>query len=358
MPSCRGLTRRLFVDVHDLVTVVPNDPSALSSVDTPFVAFEHPFKDCAGRFERQINSIGRYNAAVLLGDTWPDTHYVCITSSDLQRLYSIYRKPQDRWTQCLWPETAIYTAGVAKFIGVNPGIHYRPQLWTFCRYIELCSKNGEDIDILSEGTICVKNRSVYPLAYPVISLSEEKCRLTILYYGDQTGISGLEGDDTQLIYMGAGKPDGATFNLGLAAAHGRFIAVCREGDEIDPDRFKQQIKADADLVMCPVEGGGSSWLPYRYTHRVDEPSEQLSSILFRREIFEHIGAAHPTLTVGFEYDLFVRIVSDKRMSIVNQSIPLVRREKRIESPVYAQQVYNDAANRVRYSKDYHAPAIR
>ena len=354
-----GPTRSLSVNIHELVTVVPNDTELLAHVTTPFVSFVQSFEERVGRFERQVEGMGRYNASILLGDTWPDSYHDMFGWGRVHQAVQQYTKPQPRWEASIWPETALYTTGVAKLLGVNPAVRYRPQMWTFCQFFEKCNVRDEDIDTLPEGVIYAQDRNIYPLTYPMLKLQPEQCELTILYYGnlnhkDWPSIP----PDTEIFLMGDGEPDGATFNKGIEWAHGRYVAVCQEGDVVNLERFKIQIEDDADLSLCPVAGGGDAWLLRAYTDVTDTPSEQLGSMLFRRSIFEKIPGAYPDLQTGFDYDLFVRIVSDERMTIAYRSTPLVARDLYLPyGRVYTQQVYNDASNRIRYTKDYHAVAI-
>lgn len=348
------------MSIHKLVTVVPNEPDALAQVITPFVAFAHSLGDRTGRFERQVEGMGRYNVSILLGDTWPDAYHDALGWGRVHHVVDTYTKPQPRWATSIWPETVLYTSGVAKLLGVNPNVRYRPQLWTLCQFFEKCNVRDEDIDILPEGLIYAHDRNIYPLDYPMLKLRAEQCELSLLYYGSVKAVARMQppSADSEIIFMGS-EADGATFNAGISAAHGKYVAVCREGDVVDPKRFEIQMADDADLSLCPVEDGGDPWLLRAYTNTPDTPSEQLSSMLFRRSIFEKIPGAHPDLQVGFDYDLFVRIVADERLTVVAHSAPLVKRKLSLPyGRVYSQQVYNDAANRVRYTKDYHALSIR
>lgn len=349
------------MDVNSFVTIIPNDPVALEQVTTPFVSFVHPLTDRIGRFERQIESMARYNVGILLGDTWPDSYHDRINWVRTHQTLDKYTEPQTRWATVLWPETALYVTGVAKMLGVNASIRYRPQLWTFCQFFEKCRNNSEDIDLLNEGTIYSSDRSVYPLSYPQLSLQEEQYSLSIFWYGaTEFNRDGLKlPHDIEILSAGDVTPDGENFNRLVEKAHGRYIAVCRDGDTIVPSRFNLQMDAKADLCISPVVAGGSPWLLRGYTQVADTPSEQLSTMMIRRDVFNRVGGAATELTAGFDYDLFVRICADSRNSVAYISEPLVARELSLPcGSVYTQQVYNDAANRVRYTKDYHAIAVR
>lgn len=347
------------MDVEKLVTVVPNDPKALAAVSTPFVTFEHPFKDRYSRFERQLEGMGRYNVGILFGDTWPDSYHDKMNWGEFHDVTGSYWKPQKKWSRAIWPETALYVTGVAKLLGVNPTVKYRPQMWTFCRFYEKCRVNQEDVDLLNEGTIYVQDRNIYPLTYPKLQLQPDQRELTIFWYGKKPCSDLYQlPKDTEVLHSQE-EPNGNNFNRLVEQASGKYIAIHRDGDMSVSERFKIQLGAAADLVLCPVAGGGAPWLIRGYTQTVDTPSEQLSSMMIRRSALASTGGAHPEMTAGFDYDLFVRMSVDPTISIAHLSETLIARDLKCPyGHVYTQQVYNDAANRVRYTKDYHALSVR
>ena len=55
------------------VTVIPVSNAALQAVETPYVAFEHEFKDRPGRLTRQADALDLDGAMALyvVGDVWP-----------------------------------------------------------------------------------------------------------------------------------------------------------------------------------------------------------------------------------------------------------------------------------------------
>ncbi len=67
------------------VTVVPMLNDALQAVKTPYVAFEHPFKDRPGRFERQADYLDEYGTQYTwtIGDVWPAAAVNCHSSTSL-----------------------------------------------------------------------------------------------------------------------------------------------------------------------------------------------------------------------------------------------------------------------------------
>ena len=216
------------------------------------------------------------------------------------------------------------------------------------------------MDILPEGVIYAKDRQIYPLAYPKLQLQPETCELTVIVFGERKNIACAEiPDDAEVIEVE--DVSGRSFNRAMEQAHGRFVALCQDGDIVTPERFAIQLQDDADLSLSPIESEQEhpAWSIRGYTQEADRPSNQLSTMMFRRSIFEELEGAHPDMTDGFDYDLYVRLVSDHRFEIAYHADTLVSRELFLEDgAVYTQQVYNDAVNRVRYTKDYHAPSIR
>jgi hypothetical protein len=351
----------MSVPVSDEITVIPVSAAALAQVTTPFVTFEHPHRVRTGSLERQLEAMDRYGAVIVLGDTWPDSFHDQVHWERTRKIIKQYDEPQERWSDVVWPETAVYALGVARMLGVNEKVTYRPQLWIFSQFFEKCNKSwDEDIDILPEGTLYADNRCIYPVHYPKLALQDEQCELTVIVFGAAADeVVGLQVEgDVEVIGIG-NEASGLWFNAAMEQAHGKYVAVCRGGDIVHPDRFDLQLAAAADLSLSSVIGCDRPWSLRGYTHRADLPTEQLSTLMFRRDIFRRIPGACPDLQTGFEYDLFVRIASDQSMTVAYLAEPLVERPLHLPfGRVYTQQVYNDAVNRVRYTKDYHAPSIR
>jgi hypothetical protein len=375
----------------ELVEVIPVSEKRLANVTTPFVAFEHPFEDRVGRYEHQIEAATRYMPVILFGDTWPDAYHKPLSyQAKLDFVRGYANSAQRRWATVLWPETILYVTEMAQLLGVNERVRYRPQMWTFCQYFEMCNHQVIDVELLCEGVIHVPNRCVYPLTYPKLRLQKEKCDLTILYWGRMTPENKDNIPTGSEVLMMGDEPDGESFNRGIEQAHGRFVALCREGDRtLVAYRFKRQMDDDADLSLSSVSSDElmpapdncgphlypswqsdepievfmqprtHAWSLRGYTSESDRPTAQLSTMMFKRSLFDRIPGAHPDLIDGFEYDLYVRIVADQQADVTYHRAPLVHHN--LELPfgrVYAQQVYNDAVNRVRYEQDYHALSIR
>ena len=259
------------MNLDELVTVAPMTAAALQRVTTPFVAFEHPLVDRVGRFERQIESMTRYMPVIVLGDTWPDSFHDPMRWARMTEIYETYTKPQERWASCVWPETALYSTNIAKLLGVNEQVRYRPQLWTFCQFFEKCNlRRSDDIDMLPEGVIYVDDRMLYPLTYPKLQLQPETCELTVVIFGSRSDVAGALLPDGAEVIEVADQPSGAAFNRAIMQAHGRFVAICQAGDTLAPTRFEQQLEDDADLSLSSIETSGKTfaWSLRGYTQRV------------------------------------------------------------------------------------------
>lgn len=343
----------------DNVSIIPPTAAALAAVETPFVSFTHPFKVRIGSIERQIEAMRCYMAIITLGDVWPDSFHDALNWGRTHPLFATYTQPQERWCICLWPETAVYMTDTAKLLGVNESVKYRPQLWTFCQYFEKFSTGEDcDFDVLPEGSIYVADRQLYPATYPMLELLPEDRELSIVALGGRP--RGPTPNDAEIIY----HPDisGDAFNWAMQQATGRYVMCMQGGDRQLNDRAVRQLEDAADLSLGAImleNGELKSWGLRDYTFRTDLPVEQFGTMMFRRDVFRTIPGAHPDMTAGFDYDLYVRIVSDARFDVVMHRAPLIERVQTFPyGQVYTQQVYNDAANRVRYERDYHAVAVR
>lgn len=365
------------------MTVIPFSNVALRDVKTPFVAFEHPFQDRAGRFERQVDAMRLNTSVILFTDTWPDAFHDPFVSGRTRDALMAYGLPQKRYAHCLWPETALYQTDVARLFVVDETIKYRPHVHFFCQYWSACSealRTADDVDLSMEAGICVPDRNIYAVDYPAPRLSKEKCQLSVIVliergntfkirrsdfpYGAEIIIvncttTNVDTDGLAVIDCSM-MPTGAAFNVAVAEAHGKFIAIHKAGNTTG-QRFDVQMSDDVDLSIVPIRNGDKleGWSSFGFTQLTDVPNGQAGGLMFSRRSLSTYSA-QPTMHAGFDYDLYLRIVADQSMSLAYHD------DICIDGPVYTnpygtlytQQVYNDAANRLRYGKVYHAWAIR
>lgn len=353
------------MDINKLLTIIPASDAALHAVTTPFVAFEHDFDTRAAWAERQLEAFQRTTARVLLGDTWPDAHHDPMQWGRSSKVLQKYGTRSSRYDVRVWPETAIYHTGVAQLYNVDPTIHYRPQMHFFSQYIEPCSKQileGDDVDMSPEAIIKVPDRNIYEVQYPVVKLPARECQLSIIAIGSPDLAD--RPADSQVVELSGDEslPTGARFNLALERAAGEYIAVAVEGYTNLPRRFEQQLEYASDLSIGAVNTGGGQelWTPYACMQYTDAPTGQLATMMFHRRVFERLGGACRDMSEGFGYDLFVRSLGEPDLSWTCHYKGLVRGEPYVcrSGKTYLQEVYNDVANRVRYTKGYHARSIQ
>ncbi|HSN70896.1 MAG TPA: hypothetical protein VLT59_05275 [Steroidobacteraceae bacterium] len=369
--------------VSNLVTVIPFKNDALRAVTTPFVAFEQPFPERAGRFERQLDALHRNCAVVMLTDTWPNAYHDALSWKRVKGLIQGYGAPQERYTDGVWPESALYQTTVAQMFELDESIRYRPLMWLYALYWDTCAnplRAADDMEISPEAGIVVPDRNIYPVTYPTPKLGEPEVPLTLIVFVDRDDkpVVGAEElpPDTQVIVLQCAAevttscgevidcrdvPLGTAFNRALAASRGRRIAICRAGDR-QLRRFDIQLKDDVDMSLSTIRCEDHTldgWGMYSFTYTVDAPTRQLGTLMFTRRALERY-AAHPDMDDGFDYDLYLRVLTDSDMSVAYHETPLVQGYKSVRpyGRIYTQQVYNDAANRIRYGKVYHAWSYR
>lgn len=376
------------MQVPDFVTVIPFDDEALRVVTTPFVAFEQPFESRAGRFERQKEVMFCNSPVVVLTDTWPDAHHDALNWSRGQEILKLYGQPQPRFTPCMWPESAMYVTDIAKMFKIDERIRYRPPMWFFSQYFEQCvdlqnepKRNDDDAEISPDAGIRVYDRNIYPVEYPKLKLAPVETDLTVIVIYDWDDSAMLDpksvpkgaeiliakcrpmwiNADIGRIFDCSGMPVGAAFNRLVQLAHGKRIAVHRPSARSN-DRWNRQLKDDADLSLSTIQldrDAIEGWGMYSFTHVVDKPTRQLGTMMFSRKALER-HAAHPDMPDGFDYDLYLRMMLDEELEVVYHETPLVHDRKNLcpYGRQYTQQVYNDAANRLRYGKAFHAWSYR
>lgn len=351
-------------DVPDNLTIIPMTNAALRAVDTPFVAFEHAFKTRPAWHLRQMEGFRRNSAFVMLGDTWPDAYHAPVSWGVVSNTLKSYDKPQSRHSVSVWPETAIYHTGVAKMFAIDESIRYRPQMQFFGQYYDSCAfdiRHGDDVEISPEAAIYVDDRNIYPVTYPTLYLPPAQMQLSVVSVGEDE--SQLPSD-LHVVQMSDDRtiPAGKRFNDAVLQTASEYVAVVVAGYTNVLDRLELQLRDRAALSLGAVitPDGLEQWLPQNHVQLSDVPSGQLATMMFHRSVFERLGGACEELPEGFEYDLFLRVVSAGDLPLAYHTDGLVRGEPYVcrNGAAYTQQVYNDAANRLRYTKGYHGPAIQ
>ena len=355
----------------EYITVIPMTNAALRSVRTPFVSFEQPFENLPARFERQLLAMTRNTASVLLGGTWPDAYHDPIQWGRSSELLKAYFVPRTRYIQALWPETAVYNTSVARLFTIDESIRYRPQMHFFCQYYDACApaiRAGDDMDLSPEAAIFAPDRNIYEVSYPKIVLPPVDRKLSVLQFGAGSIAESLTDqvllDAAQLIGVSADDalPLGLRFNQAVEQSTGEYIVVTDARYVNRDTRFSLQLADEADLSMSAISASGAreAWVPYGYAQDTDTPTGQLATMVFHRRVFEQLGGACVDLSHGFEYDLFVRILNAQNLTLAYHNDPLVSGPSYVcaDGKTYLQQVYNDAAARIRLTKGYHVRTVR
>ena len=357
------------MDIKKLVTVIPLCEDALQKVETPFVTFEHEYKTKPAWIERQVEASQRVTARVLLGDTWPDAQHDPLNWGRASSLLKKYDQPQPHGAVSVWPETAIYYTGVAQMYRPNPNIKYRPHMHFFGQYYDACAKHarricgGDDIDVTSEAVIHVPDRNIYEVTYPKLQLRPADRQLSVIVIGDSVPV--FPDKDVQVIRMSNDTtiPAGERFNRAVEQTTGERIGIASSDYDDSEYRWERQLEAAVDFSIGPVRTRGQGlekWIPYNHTHSVDKPGGQLATMMFSRQVFVRLGGACAEMSVGFGYDMYLRIFDDEALTTAYHTDPLVagRPYSCCEGTAYTQNVYNDAANRSRYTvRGYHARTI-
>ena len=378
----------------DDLTVIPMTNEALQAVTTPFVAFEQPFPERAGRFERQLEALSESVAALMLTDTWPDSlHDSTIFSKNGAALDAV-GKPATVDSRLVWPETAVYKTNVAQLYEIDERVFYRPHMHFFGRVRDNITGHwAAECGISPEAAIRVPDRGIYELgkSAQAVALSDESKRVTgilvidhlttvhpetlqswqaqserskelivVLCGGDQkTVLSAVRAADIVIDASPMDAPSDA-FNLALEQAHGTYVVL------VDPigvslrERLEYQCDCDVD-VSAVVAFRDYELALHTHSWKSGMPGAIEFSLMFHRRVFERTGGMYPTLPVGFVYDKFLQAQQHYDLSFAMLRQQLIGN---IDYPypygrVYSQQVYTDVFRR-RLIKDgeFHAWSLR
>jgi hypothetical protein len=376
------------VDIHDKVTVVPFNRSAVQAVTTPLFVFEQPFPVRAGRLERQVEALHRNNAVVLLTDVWPTAFHDPIHYGYACKIIKNYNQPCDRWDRAAWPETAMYQSDVGKMLDLDESIVYRPHMWlfgSFCDEIPTVALAGEEVDIASEAAITVDDRAYYAIPDPpMLKLTPSSERLTVIVIADRFTTSlqpalaslkqqtigqyqlilvlcetkDLKVDVTPDAVVEFDGPTGAAVNMAIERATGERIAIMLADQQSVPNRFERQLHEPTWLSMSPIKlpDGVERWaqVAHRHTRFAERPTGSFGSMMIHRNVFDRIPGMHPTMHVGFEYDFFIRCnLNSIDMVVFDDCLVSGDPYAAPYGLSYTQQVYNDITRRWNYDENYH-----
>jgi len=362
------------------VTVIPMTNAALAAVKTPFLAFEHPFKDRPGRFTRQADEIVMTCHSILFGDTWPDSYWAPTPFPSVPVPRDLDFAHKFDGIQA-WPETILYNTSLARTYTIDEAIVYRPTVHFWGQISDTIIEKADWTWAVSRETaLYVDDRGRYPIPAPSpVTLPPEACELSVIVIEDRfvkdaaLSMDSLDRQtvkEWQLIYIDAtdGKPLGKAFNEALAKAKGKYIAVWDLHQKSDPSRFELQLKTGADCIETGygVDKAGAIRevhlpipLPHAYTYASRTVSGTSGTYMFHRRIFERLGGCIECLHTGHLYDLYLRILQDRELSIAMVDKVLVFGDavELLHGRIYSQFVFNDIANNHRAKEGFHEWAI-
>lgn len=358
------------------VTVIPMTNKALEAVTTPFVAFEHPFKDRPGRFTRQADEIVMTCHSILFGDTWPDSYWASTPFPNVPPYRDIEQAHKFDSIQA-WPETILYNTSLARTYPIDEAIVYRPAVHFWGNISDtIIEKSDWTWAVSKEAALHVEDRGRYPIPDPSpVTLPPESCELSVIAIQDRfvtdpkpsfTSLDEQTASSWQFIYIDAtdGRPLGAAFNQALSKANGKYIAVWDLHQKADPLRFELQLKTGADCIETGhgIDKGNALRevhlpvpLPHSYTYASRTVSGLSGTYMFHRRVFERLGGCIDCLHTGHLYDLYLRILQDRqlRIAMIDKVMVFGEAIEAIHGRAYSQFVFNDIANNHRAKEGFH-----
>ena len=376
----------------DDLTVIPMTNAALKTVKTAFVAFNQPFPERAGRFERQLEAFRESTAAVHLTDTWPDALHDAMVYPSSRDAVEAVGLPIDGTTRLVWPETAIYKTEVAQLHEIDERVIYRPHMHFFGQIRDNFTGHwSSECGMSPEAAIIVPDRGIYEYGEPAspIALGAESVRVTgILVIDHLTKVhsEALQSWQTQteqskeliVVLCGADRdaaqsacvaadhviesdcasPSDAV-NDALRRAHGTYITLLDPMGVSLRERLKIQCSSAADVSSAVTQRDYELAL-HTHSWRAGVPGHVEFTLMFHRRVFERTGGMYPTLPVGFIYDKFLQAQQhfDLSFNMLRQQLLGNIGYPQPYGKAYTQQVYNDVFRR-RSIKDgeYHAWAL-
>lgn len=374
------------------VTVVPMLNEALQAVRTPYVAFEHPFKDRPGRFERQADCLDEYGGQYFwtIGDVWPAAVEKPMMIRTLRR--ALRGIPRANYLKnFMWPEGVLYHTCAAQLISIDERVVYRPQLAYWLRLYEEMGGAFADGALLStEAHIEVPDRVGYPHkpAVPKIAFAPATLPLTLIAATDDhaatlkqslKSLSAQTFTNWELRIVDCGSTDGTreildgicdprivflphtgrrtrgnALNLAMESACGERIAIWEPTCTALPQRLERQLMFQGDMVGCQLaeisEKDGyvnyqprpSDLLYYAFTrYSVIEPIP-FPSLMFHRKLVQQHGGFDTKLSVRYGYEFELRVLDDQQNSYGRLETELVLRlaaAPNDETTVYGRYYY-------------------
>ncbi len=139
------------------------------------------------------------------------------------------------------------------------------------------------------------------------------------------------------IYSGGNRGGGYSRNLGAEHARGEFIAFLDDDDEWEESKLSEQLLAinrtDSGLCYTGISVVNESGREGRYIFRKpgSDPFKAImkknfigttSSVMLRRETFEQTGGFDPSLRALQDYDLYIRILKNSRITGIDKPLTI------------------------------------
>lgn len=345
------------------VTVIPVSNAALQAVETPYVAFEHAFKNRPSRLTRQADALDLDSAmaAYAIGDVWPMGQLKPYSVRRMQNFVRSFALFKPVFRTHLWPETALYKTNVLKHCVLNEKIVYRPAAEPWTRLKKDIGRSFSRRTLyMPEPMITVADRMCYShtFAGPDLTLPGASCAVSILIVldgaipdliavtdvfkqsladievlvADCDGQAGKLADVTEArltVVDTAGMTRAAAMNHLLELSHGKRIALWDTSCAYDPARLEQQMKIDADFVGGPVQGDDEAELhdsiPLGHTNFSGLSYVPQETMLISRKAFERLGGFDPYLSVQYALDIQLRAFGDTDLTLAQHQAMLARR---------------------------------
>jgi hypothetical protein len=347
----------------DRVTVIPVSNEALQAVETPYVAFEHPFKDRPGRLTRQADALDLDSAmaAYAVGDVWPMGQLRPYSTKRMRNFISGFEHFRPIFSTHLWPEAMLYKTSVLQNCALNEKIIYRPAVepWTRLKR-NLGASMVERTLFMPEPMIEVEDRLRYSHVFagvpPVLPAVQSPVSVLIVLDGKipfqqavtdvfaqtisdfQVLVADCDGraamfagiDDPRWLLLDTpGLTRAAALNLLLERAHGERIALWDPSCTYERDRLERQLAFDADFVGGPVAATAGfeehDPIPFGHTNFSGLSYVPQETMLISRRVFERLGAFDPYLSVQYGLDLQLRAFGDTELTLARQRDAMARR---------------------------------
>ncbi len=393
------------------VTVIPMLNDALQAVETPYVAFEHPFRDRPGRFERQADGLDIFSDQYFwtIGDVWPAAGAKPMMIRTLRRaLRGIPRAAE--LAKFLWPEGVLYRTSVVKLYPIDARVVYRPHLaYWLGIYADMAHAFSAGALFSTEAHIEVPDRTLYPhepgtteimfapvsMPLTIIMATENHAttlrqslkslfdqtftnwELRIVDCGSTDGtreiLSSIDDPRVTFLSHSGQRTRGNALNLAMERARGERIAIWEPTCISLPQRLEQQLAFPGDMVGCRIteistkdeittyQPRPSDLLYYAFTRYSTNDLLPFPSLVFHRRLVKEYGCFDTKLSVRYGYEFELRVLDDQKNSCGRIDRELILRPADApndETTAYGQYYYTlvgrDIAARYNMKRGLHA----